>query len=79
MKTLKINKECFVPRNNVLAVCGYTTAPVKNRVQEEKKNNNVIDMTFGKKIQSVVFLTDGKCILANTSIETLDARFNKED
>ena len=78
MRTVKVSKDCYIPEDNVLMITGYQTETIIRIVRDGKKENKVFDITYGKKIQSVVFLKSGFYVLCNTSAETLDQRIRKE-
>lgn len=74
MKNVKLSKNCYVPQENISLLTAYNTEPVRREVRTKRKENNVIDLTSGKKILSAVYLKNGQIILLNTSIDTLNER-----
>lgn len=77
MESLKISKDCFIPKDNVKMITTYVPNGVKVRVQALKKADKVYDITGGKKISGVVFLKTGEAVLTNYTAETLNQRFTE--
>ena len=78
MHDVKINKDCFVPKENIKFYVGYGMNAVKRDVCTKRKEGKVHDYTAGKKIASVIYLKNGELILVNTSITTLNQRMEGE-
>lgn len=79
MKDIKIAKNLYIPKENVLFYIAYDSNAVKKDVREKRKANQVYDYTNGKRILSVIYLKNGKMILVNTSLATLNQRMNQTD
>lgn len=78
MRTLKISKDCIVPVENISIILNYSSKWVINSVKKAKAEQNVIDVTCGKKTISAIMLKDGKYVLSNTSVATLETRMNDD-
>lgn len=74
MEMIKLSKDCFVPTQNIDFFVNYATRSVIDDVKRRKKENQVFNITGGKRAVSVVYLKSGKVFLTNTSIETLSQR-----
>lgn len=74
MKDLKVNKDCYIPRENIKLYTAYIGNAVKEDVKRKRKEGKVYDYTGGKKILSVIYLNSGETVLVNTSVETLNSR-----
>lgn len=71
---VKVCKDCYIPKVNVKYYFGYTSNVVKHDVTRKRKEGKVVDLTSGKKIQSVIYLMTGELVLVNTSIATIADR-----
>lgn len=78
MDLLRISKDCFVPKDNVKLITSYTPYNVKLRVRAMKKENQVFDLTLGKKINTAIFLKTGEVVLTSYVIDTISARFSDD-
>lgn len=77
MESIKISRDLYIPIDNIGYYVGYTSNSVKKKVREMRKENKVLDMTCGKKINSAIFLKSGEVILSSVALETIHSRFSK--
>lgn len=58
----------------IVAITGSTSAPIVRSVQQHRADNKVIDLTHGKKVQAVIFLSSGRIVLSALVPETIAKR-----
>lgn len=78
MKDLKVNKDCYIPRENIKLYIAYSSKTVKEDVKKKRKEGQVFDYTSGRKILSVIYLKSGEAVLVNTTVDTLNSRMEAE-
>lgn len=74
MKDVKITAACFVPKENVKFYTAYDGFAVKKYVRAMKKDGKVLDLTRGKRINTVIILSDGTIITVNTQLKVINER-----
>jgi hypothetical protein len=79
MKLLNIGFDNFVPSNVVISLVRPDSAPVKRKIDEAKKNDMLIDATFGRKTKCVIITKSNHIILSAIKTETIAKRFNNSD
>ncbi len=72
--TIKVGKDCYLPIDNILIVVNYNTKSIYRDVQNRAKAGNVIDLTYGRKTLSVIYLKNGTVVLVNMSPESISRR-----
>ena len=77
-KAIVVARSTYVPTNQISFWGDHNTAPVARLIQLAKKNNQLVDYTYGKPTRTAIFLLDGNIILSTVSTETIANRFNKE-
>lgn len=60
--------------DHVIAIAAPNSAPVRRLVQESRTKGTMIDMTSGRRTKAVLFMDDGRIILAAITPETVAAR-----
>ena len=60
--------------NRVIAMASPNSAPTKRTIQEGRKNQQLIDMTNGRRTKAVIFIDSGHIILAALAPETITGR-----
>ena len=79
MNDVKITKDCYVPKDNIKFYISYASNPVKNMVRSMRKEEKVFDFTYGKKINSVIYLKSDELILTALSVDTLHQRMTPKE
>jgi len=64
--------------NKIVSIIQPNSAPVRRFVKKKEAENLLIDATMGKKVRSVVVLTDGIIVLSAISVQALTARLENE-
>ena len=75
---IKITKDCFVPKENIKLYINYSVNSIKRMVKDMKSKGLVMDLTNGKKTETVIFLNTGEAITTNTRMTTLIARMDPQ-
>lgn len=79
MKLLNIGFDNYVPSNVVISLVRPDSAPIKRKIDEAKKNDMLIDATFGRKTKCVIITKSNHIILSAIKTETIAKRFNNSD
>ena len=64
--------------SKIVSIIQPNSAPVKRFVKKKESENLLIDATMGKKVRSVVVLTDSITVLSAISVQALTARLENE-
>lgn len=64
--------------SKMVAIIQPNSAPVKRFIKKKESENLLIDATMGKKVRSVLVLTEGITILSAISVQALSARLENE-
>ncbi len=67
-----------VIKDKVVAIIQSNSSPVKRFIKSKTENNEVIDATMGKKMRSVIMMSDGLAVLSAISVPALSARIENE-
>lgn len=78
-RLLNIGFGNYVPEDAVVALVSPDSAPIKRKIEEAKKNNMLIDATFGRKTRSVLMTQSNHIILSAIQPETIAKRCNKDE
>ena len=78
MISVKVAKDCYVPKDNIRYYLAYTGKTIKNLVASKKADGSVLDMTGGRRTISVIVLKTGEAILTTISTDTLKKRYDGE-
>lgn len=62
----------------ILAICDPDSAPLKRMVRRAKEEGSVIDVTYGRRVKTVIVLDSGHIVLAALQPETIAARLQRE-
>lgn len=79
IKFLNIGFDNYVPSNVVISLVRPDSAPIKRRIEEAKKNDMLIDATFGRKTKCVMITKSNHIILSALKTETIAKRFNTNE
>jgi len=77
-KSIQIGNGVYVPMDSIDYYCVPGSAPLKRKVELAREQNNMTDLTYGKKTRSYIFLKTGVVIKSTVLPETITARFNRE-
>jgi regulator of extracellular matrix RemA (YlzA/DUF370 family) len=64
--------------SKILSIIQPNSAPVKRFIKKKDTENLLIDATMGKKVRSVIVLSDGITVLSAISVQALSARLENE-
>lgn len=78
-KYIKITPGYALNEKQIEGIAVYEGRKINKKVREMRKNGEIEDMTAGKKINTVVFLLNGKAILTNVGFETILKRWDEEE
>lgn len=79
MKFINVGFGNLVSSSRIVAVAAPDSSPVRRLVQDSRDAGNVVDVSCGKKTQSVI-ITDSKLvILSSLSTEVLLSKLNETD
>ncbi len=67
-----------VVAQRVLTICDPDSAPLKRMVRRAKEEGSVIDVTYGRKVKTVIVLDTGHIVLAALQPETIAGRLQRE-
>lgn len=74
---LKITPNYIIPERLIKGIANYKGKEIIKRVRAMKANGRVQDVTYGKKINTVIFLTSDEAIITNVSLETIMNRIKQ--
>ena len=66
-----------VAGDRIVALANPASAPIQRAVRRAKEEGRFIDLTFGRRIRTVLFMDSGHVIRAAVSPETLLARWSE--
>jgi regulator of extracellular matrix RemA (YlzA/DUF370 family) len=69
----------FVASSRVIAVAGPDSAPIKRLVQDAKDAGIAVDVTCGRKTQSVILTDSGHVILSALATRSVQKRLAGEE
>ncbi len=69
----------FVSKSRVVAVAGPDSAPIKRLVQDAKDAGIAVDVTCGRKTQSVILTDSGHVILSALNTKSIQKRLAGEE
>ena len=73
---LHVGFDNFVASERIVSIVGVKSAPVKQAINEARKQGMVIDVTCGRRTESAIFTDSGHIILSSRRTETLIGRLN---
>jgi hypothetical protein len=79
MMMLHIGFGSFVLINHVIAVAKPDSAPIKRIINEARDQGKLVDATYGKRTEAVIFTDSGHVILSARKPETLARRVGKRE
>ena len=79
MKLTDIGYGNYVASERVLAVCSPDAAPIKRLVAEAKEKGRVVDVTCGKKTNSVLLIDNGTVLLCALTTDKTAERLENDD
>lgn len=75
---LNVGNSSFVKINEIEAIMPPESAPLKRMIGDAKDNGTCIDLTYGKRIKSIIVLKSGKLVLSGILSSTLVNNINKK-
>ncbi len=69
----------YVASSRVVAVAGPESAPIKRLVQDAKDAGIAVDVTCGRKTQSVILTDSGHVILSALTTKAVQTRLSNPD
>jgi hypothetical protein len=66
----------LVAMNRVLAILNPDSQPVRRLIQEGRKQERVVDATFGRRARAVLLLDSGHLVLAAVQPQTIAGRLD---
>ena len=77
---LNVGNGSFVKIEEIEAVMPPESAPLKRMVSDAKDAGTCIDLTYGKRVESILVLKSGKIVLSSTlSVTIVDNRMKKAE
>ena len=70
-KMLNVGNGSFVKIEEVEVVMPPESAPLKRMVSDAKDNGTCIDLTYGKRVKSIIVLKSGKIVVSSVLSTTL--------
>jgi len=67
-----------VVAQRILAICDPDSAPLKRMVRRAKDEGSVIDVTYGRRVKTVIVLDTGHVVLVALQPETIAGRLQRE-
>jgi len=64
--------------SKIISIIQPNSAPVKRYIKKKESEGLLIDATMGKKVRSVIAMSDGITILSGISAQALSARIENE-
>lgn len=68
----------FVIAGKIIAIIQSGSAPVKRYIKNKAEKNEMIDATMGKKLRSILVMSDGVVVLSAISVPALSSRLENE-
>lgn len=62
----------------IVTVSDADSAPIKRMVQQAREEDSVIDVTYGRRVKTVIVLDTGHVVLAALQPETIAGRLQRE-
>ncbi len=75
---LNVGNGSFVKIEEIEVVMPPESAPLKRMVSDAKDAGTCIDLTYGKKVKSIIVLKSGKIVLSATLASTLTNNIAKK-
>ncbi|MDO5754722.1 MAG: DUF370 domain-containing protein [Tissierellia bacterium] len=73
---ISVGFDNYIVKDRIIAVLNPESAPMKRMIQQAKEKSIAIDVTFGRKMRSVIVTDDGKIIISAIQPETICQRFD---
>nr|WP_303183327.1 extracellular matrix/biofilm biosynthesis regulator RemA family protein [Lachnoclostridium phocaeense] len=79
MQCMKFARDAYIPIDKIEYMVSYNSSAVKRKIRRLKAEGlaEVIDYTYGQKTNAVIFLTTGKILLTNNTVDKLVERMEK--
>mgnify|MGYP003681916541 CR=1 FL=1 len=63
-----------IDAQRIIAICKAGSAPIKRMVRRAEEEGRTIDLTYGRKVNTVIVLDTGHLVLAALQTETIVGR-----
>lgn len=67
-----------VVAQRIVAICDPDSAPLKRMVRRARGEGSIIDVTYGRKVKTVIVMDTGHIVLAALQPETIAGRLQRE-
>ncbi len=74
IELLHVGFGASVAAHRILAICNPDSSPLKRLVRKAKEEGLAIDVTYGRKVKTVIVLDTGHLVLAALQPETIAGR-----
>lgn len=74
MVVINVGTNSFVMVSEIVSISPPESAPIKRLVNTAKDENRCIEVTYGKRVKSVIVLKSGKIVLSAVLPQTLAQR-----
>ena len=71
---INVGVNSFVKISEIETISPPESAPVKRLVNTAKDNNTCVELTYGKRVKSVIVLKSGRVVLSSVLPQTLASR-----
>lgn len=71
---VNVGVNSFVKISEIETISPPESAPVKRLVNTAKDNNTCVELTYGKRVKSVIVLKSGRVVLSSVLPQTLVSR-----
>lgn len=71
---VNVGVNSFVKISEIETISPPESAPVKRLVNTAKDNNTCVELTYGKRVKSVIVLKSGRVVLSSVLPQTLASR-----
>lgn len=75
---LNVGNGSFVKISEIEAIMPPESAPLKRMIGDAKDNGTCLDLTYGKKVKSIIVLKSGKLVLSGVLATTLVNNISKK-
>ncbi|MBI2845343.1 MAG: DUF370 domain-containing protein [Chloroflexi bacterium] len=77
MELLHVGFGGSIAASRVLAVCAPDSSPIKRLIRQAKDEGKIIDLTYGRKMKTVIVLDTGHLALVALQPETISSRIKE--
>ena len=74
MRMLNIGFNNYVPKDKIVSIVDYNSAPIRRMIAEAKDRGMVINACYGRPTSSVIFTVSNYIIISSVERKTLGKR-----